>query len=39
MTLPAVINAITDGKYYQLPLRRATAFDRMRNIRNNGGIF
>ena len=39
LALPAVINAIADGRYYQLPLRRAAAFDRLRHIRDNGGIF
>lgn len=39
LALPAVQNAMAENKYYQLPLRRATSFDRMRHIRDNGGVF
>lgn len=36
--LPQVIESKSNGRYYQLPLRRASNFDRMRNIKESGGI-
>ena len=38
LNLPEVQEAMNSGSYYQLPLRRAAAFDRMRNLRKQGGI-
>ena len=37
--LASVIEAKSSGKYYYLPLRRATNFDRMRHVRDSGGLF
>ena len=36
--LAPVLEAKDSGKYYYLPLRRATTFDRMRHLRDSGGL-
>lgn len=39
LALPSVVEAMDNGRYFFLPLRRATNFDRLRHIRDTGGVF